>query len=125
MATTKLKIKGDPPTTTPTPLEIQAANNFAKMFAIRRHLVSGQNTYVGNQLPQFVDESGKPYVARMGNIPQSMVQSIPPPYVKELQWDDHANLPYYIDEKSGDKQFVKKDWFFSDRFNPKRGKTNL
>ncbi len=100
--------------TTPTPAELEAANKFAKNFALRRGLVSGENTNVGNQVPQFIDaKTGLPAVAAP---PIGKFTNKVPAYVTSLEWDHDSNLPYYIDEKTGDTQYVDKDLFYSPRF---------
>jgi hypothetical protein len=109
----------------PSRAEVEAANKFAKEFAIRRNLISGENTHTGGQVPKFVDARTGMDVT--GNIPPPVgrLTDKVPLYVKSLEWDDKANLPYYVDEKSGDTQYVAKDLFYSPRFNPNRGKSIL
>lgn len=122
----KLRLKtGDPgtPNSKPSPSELAAANEFARNMALRKGLASGENTYVGNQLPKFVDALGNPVTAHNAPLPPRTITNINqiPTYVKELQWDDQRNVPYYVDEKTGDMQYVHPDIFYSTRFNPKRG----
>lgn len=109
----------------PTPEQLAAANAEAKRFALNRHLIFGEDAHVGNRLPKYVDEKGNIVTSDYTNVPKSQILNTPPSYVKQLEWDDKANLPYFIDEKSGDLQYVNKDWFYTDRFNPKRGQYSL
>ena len=105
-------------TKAPTPEELAAANAMAKDLAIRRGLISGENTHTGGQIPKFYDArtgadiTGKPDpLVTMGRVETRV-----PTYVSSLEWDDQANLPYYIDEKTGDMKYVAKDLFYLPRF---------
>ncbi len=134
----QIKIKGDPvdggkkPTKvrvkapTPTPAELEAANKMARDISVRRGLIMGENVHTGGQIPKFIEATtGKellpgdidPAVGRLSNKV--------PLYVKSLEWDSKAGLPFYVDEKTGDMQYVAKDLFHSPRFSPNRGKTSL
>lgn len=95
------------------PADVEAANNFAKNFALRRGLISGENTHTGGIVPQFVNPSGLPAepVAPVG-----MLSNKVPAEIKSLEWDAKANLPYYIDPKSGDSKYVAKELFYAPRF---------
>lgn len=107
----------------PTAKQLQDANMFAKQFAMNRHLFNAQEMHVGDTLPKFVDSlTGKEVSKDYTPIPSQRILNIVPDYVKELQWDAKNNLPYFIDDHTGDIQYVKKDWFYTDRFNPNRGK---
>lgn len=118
----KIKVGGDPKksakVTKPTPAELEAANKFAKSIALRRGLISGENTHTGGQVPRFYDSrTGKDITGQpdptltMGRISDKV-----PLYVNSLEWDEQAQLPYYVDEKTGDTQYVNKDLFYSPRF---------
>lgn len=113
----------DDPIKKPTPQQLEAANKVARGFAMRRHLVSGENTHVGNSLPKYVDTSGREVSPDRTPIPSQMIMKVPPSYVTKLDWDENANLPYFFDDKTGDIQYVNKEWFYTDRFNPDRGKS--
>ena len=95
--------------------DVEAANRFAKDFAVRRGLISGENTHTGGVVPQFVDPLGKPIV-KQDVAPVGMLTNKVPAYVKQLEWDAKSNLPYYIDAASGDAQYVNKELFYSPRF---------
>jgi hypothetical protein len=96
--------------------EVEAANKFAKDFALRRGLISGENTHTGGVVPPFVDAAGKPYVAPPVVAPVGMLSNKVPEYVKKLEWDKEAGLPYYIDDKTGDSKYVNKELFYLPRF---------
>jgi hypothetical protein len=122
----QIKLKGDPGdggkkpkvrVKTPSPTEIQAANQLAKDIAARRGLLNAENMHVGNQVPKFYDDkTGKELLAGDVRPPVGVLSNKVPLYVKSLQWDDQSNLPYYIDDKTGDMQYVAKDLFYSPRF---------
>lgn len=110
------KIKSSKPPS-PTPAELAAANKFAKEMALRRGLISGENTHVGNQIPKFFDaRTGKEL--GVGDVEPGIgrLDTKVPLYVKSLEWDAQSNLPYYIDEKTNDIKYVAKDLFYSPRF---------
>lgn len=117
-----LSSKGEGPK--PTAKEILAANLFAKEFARKRHHIMAEETHVGNQVPKFLDAAGNELPKNFSNVPQHMISQKVPTYVKELEWDSKANLPYYVDDQSGDIKYVSRDFFYSDRFQPKRN-TNI
>ena len=96
-----------------TPADVEAANRFAKDFALRRGLISGENTHTGGIVPQFVDPSGMP---AQPVAPVGMLSNKVPAEIKSLEWDAKANLPYYIDPKSGDSKYVAKELFYAPRF---------
>lgn len=101
----------------PTPEALEAANRLAKDIAIRRGLISGENTHTGGQIPKFIDQrTGKELTAADAMPPIGRFTNKVPLYVKSLEWDASSNLPYYIDEKTGDMQYVQKDLFYSPRF---------
>lgn len=114
----RVKTGGDPKDKkAPTAAELAEANRIAKEFAIRRNLISGENTHVGNQIPKYIDAAtGKELVAGSIQPQAGSTNYNVPSYVKSLEWDDRANLPYYIDEKTGDLTYVAKDLFYSPRF---------
>jgi hypothetical protein len=99
-----------------SPADVEAANNFAKNFALRRGLVSGENTHTGGVVPAFVDPSGKPVPLPQTVAPVGMLSNKVPAYVKQLEWDEESKLPYYIDSASGDMKYVNKELFYSPRF---------
>lgn len=114
------------PTSPPTQAELEAANKFAKEFATRKGLTIAQDAHVGNIIPKFIDQTtGKEFVGGQGKLPPRTIMNINqiPTYVKDLQWDDKSNIPYYIDKQTSDIQYVHPDIFFSSRFNPYRGKS--
>ena len=121
----KLKIRtGDPGTPAkPSPAQLAEATAFARNFALRRGLVSGENTTVGGQIPRFVDTMGNPANVQNKPLPPRTITNINqiPTYVKELQWDEQKNVPYYIDQQTDEIKYVHPDIFYSTRFNPTRG----
>ena len=127
MATTKLRItKGEDPKA-PTPQQLAAANQFAKTFALRKGLISGESTHVGGAIPRFIDSATgqditgvKPPIFPTGTIMD--IRQVPT-YVKDLQFDDKSNLPYFVNQETGDIQYVHPDIARSSRFNPNRGKS--
>lgn len=118
---TKVKVKNGP-----TPAELEAANKIARDISLRRGLIQGENLNVGNQIPKFIDAaSGKELLPGATTPETGRVATKVPLYVKELEWDSRAGLPFYTDEKTGDLQYVAKDLFHSPRFSPNRGKPSL
>lgn len=107
---TKIKV------TKPTSAEVEAATRFAKEMAIKRGLISGENTHTGGLIPKFVDEAGRELMPGDVSPEVGRLDSKVPSYVKELEWDAKANLPYYMDEKTGDLKYVAKDLFHLPRF---------
>jgi hypothetical protein len=109
----------------PTPQQLEQANQEARRFAMARSLVSGENTNVGGQIPQYYNQGGKNITGMPagGQLPPRTIMNINqiPPYVKDLQWNEQAGAPYYVDEKTGDIQYVHPSIFYSSRFNPNRG----
>jgi hypothetical protein len=99
-----------------TPADVEAANRFAKDFALRKGMISGENTHTGGVVPPFVDPAGRPYMPPKDVAPVGMLSNKVPSEVTSLEWDDKANLPYYIDPKSGDSKYVAKELFYSQRF---------
>ena len=122
----KIRISEDP-VDKPSPKQIQAANQFAKAFAIRKGLGIGEEAHVGNQLPPFVDAATGQNITNVPqpSFPHGTIMDIRqvPSYVKDLQFDTKSNLPYYVNQESGDIQYVHPDIARSTRFNPNRGKT--
>lgn len=106
--TTKVKVS-----TKATPADVEAANRFAKDFALRKGLISGENTHTGGVVPEFVNASGLPTQAV---APVGMLSNKVPAEIKSLEWDAKANLPYYIDPQSGDSKYVAKELFYLPRF---------
>jgi hypothetical protein len=113
-----LSSKGGEPK--PTTQQLMEANLFAKAFARRKGHINAESTHVGGELPKYVDASGKPLSKDFSPIPMSMVSPKVPAYVKELEWDEANNMPYYVDNQSGDMKYVQRDLFFTDRYNPRR-----
>lgn len=109
----------------PSPAQLEEANKFAREFAARRNLITGEDTHVGGQIPKFIDARSGTDVTGVMPPPVGRLTDKVPLYVKELQWDSKSNLPFYIDEKTGDTQYVAQELFHSPRFNPNRGKTSL
>lgn len=113
-------------TSKPSAAEIEAANVLARDIAMRKGLISGENTHVGDQIPKFYDSrTGKELVAGDAPPPVGRLSNKVPLYVKSLEWDESAQLPYYIDQQSGDMQYVNKDLFHSPRFQSTRGATPI
>jgi hypothetical protein len=110
--------KGDDPK--PTKQQLLEANIFAKQFAKRKGHLNPELTHVGNKIPQFVDASGKPLPKNFTPVPAHQINQQVPSYVKELEWDETANMPFYKDSQSGDIKYVNRDLFFTDRYNPRR-----
>lgn len=109
---TKIKSKSGP-----TPAELEAANKLARDISVRRGLIQGENLNVGNQIPKFIDAaSGKELLPGAATPETGRLASKVPLYVKSLEWDSKAGLPFYTDEKTGDLQYVAKDLFYSPRF---------
>lgn len=118
--------KNKPASKTPTPAEIEAATIFARDMARRRGLMSGENTHTGGQVPPFIDAAtGKQLLPGAIDPAVGRLSNKVPLYVKSLEWDSKAGLPFYIDEKTGDMQYVAKDLFHSPRFSPNKGKSLL
>lgn len=110
--TTKVKVS-----TKATPADVEAANRFAKDFALRKGLISGENTHTGGVVPPFVDPAGKPVVGPAQVVaPAGMLSNKVPSEIKSLEWDTKAGLPYYIDPQSGDTKYVNKELFYLPRF---------
>jgi hypothetical protein len=120
------KAKPKSKSTAPTQAELAAATKMAKDFSVRRNLLMGENVHTGGQTPKFYDaRTGKELLPGDVQSPGGRLLNKVPLYVQSLEWDDKANLPYYIDEKTGDIQYVQKDLFHSPRFSPNRGKSIL
>jgi len=86
---TKVKV-----TTKASSADVESANKFAKEFALRKGLISGENTHTGGIVPQFVNPSGLP---AQTVAPVGMLSNKVPAEITSLEWDAKANLPYYID----------------------------
>ncbi len=104
----------------PTTQQLLEANLFAKAFARRKGHLAAEATHTGGEIPKFTDASGRPLLKDFSPLPISMVSPKVPAYVKELQWDEANNMPYYVDNQSGDLKYVQRDLFFTDKYNPKR-----
>lgn len=100
----------------PTKKQLADANTFAKAFAVRRGMITGEDTNVGNQVPQFVDTKGNVVGKDYSPLSGGNVSTYVPPEVKDLQWDADMNMPFYIDPQSGDAKYTSKDNFYSPRF---------
>lgn len=110
----------------PSPADLEAANQLAKRIAIQNGLITGENAHTGGQIPKFYDSrSGRELTSADTTPPVGKFSDKVPLYVKELQWDDKAALPFYIDQNTGDAQYVAKELFHSPRFNPNRGKPSM
>jgi hypothetical protein len=117
MATIPIRgLGGDAKAKKPTPKEIEQANIFAKNFALRKGLISGENTHTGGVIPPFVDPAGRSLPPPQTVAPVGMLSNKVPAEIKNLEWDSKANLPYYIDPASGDAKYVDKSLFYSPRF---------
>jgi hypothetical protein len=103
------------------PRTIEAANAYAKDFALRRNLVSGENTYVGNQLPVYRDVYGNILPDNPTPVSPVLASSYVPAGIDSLEWSTDTNLPYYSDPQTGDMKFVQESLFYSPRFNKNRG----
>ncbi len=115
---------GDPKN--PNRKDLDRANIFAKEFATRKGLVIGNDAHVGNSIPKFVDNKGKELVGGMNSsLPPRTITNINliPSYVKNLELDPDTKVPYYLDEQTGDIQYVHPDIARTERFNPNRGKS--
>ena len=111
----KTKVKVSVPKVSPA--ELEAANKFAKEIALRKGLLSGENTHTGGVIPPFVDaRSGRTLAPGESISPVGMLSNKVPAEIKSLEWDDKTNLPYYIDPKSGDSKYVAKELFYLPRF---------
>jgi len=110
----------------PTPAEIEAANKLARDISVRKNLLMGENIHVGDQIPKFYDaRSGKELLPGDVQPPVGRLTNKVPLYVESLEWDSKANLPYYVDEKTGDLQYVQKDLFHAPRFSPNKNQSIL
>ena len=96
--------------------DLAAANKFAKDFALRKALVSGEDTHVGGVIPKFIEGATGRELPAGGIAPVGMLSNKVPAEIKSLEWDAKANLPYYIDPKSGDSKYVAKELFYLPRF---------
>lgn len=122
----KVPIGGTEKGKKPTSSELAAANKLAKRLSVQRGLIIGENAHTGGQIPRFIDAktgadiTGMPDPGMVGRVNTRV-----PDYVKSLEWDEHASLPYYIDEKTGDVQYVPKEYFGLPRFkNPAIAREN-
>jgi hypothetical protein len=105
----------------PTSKKLLEATIFAKDFARKRHHIMAEETHVGNQVPKFINTAtGKEMPQNYTSVPMRQISQTVPKSVKELEWDSKANLPYYLDEQSGDIKYVNRDLFYTDRFQPRR-----
>lgn len=101
----------------PTPAQLAAANAEAKRLAVSKGLMIGESAHVGDRIPNYIDaRTGREITEADIEPPVGVLSNKVPMYVQSLEWDDKANLPYYIDEKTGDAQYVIKELFFSPRF---------
>ena len=96
--------------------DLEAANKFAKNFALRKGLISGENTHVGGVIPKFIEGRTGMELPAGGIAPAGLLSNKVPPEVKSLEWDAKANLPYYIDPQTGDSKYVAKELFYLPRF---------
>ena len=113
----KKKVTKIKATAKPSSTELEAANRFAKDFAVRRGLLSGEETHTGGKIPQFVEgRTGQVIPTGQPEPPLGTLSNKVPAYVTSLEWDDKSNLPYYIDEKTGDTKYVAQELFHSPRF---------
>jgi len=116
----KVKVKK----ASPSADELAAATELAQDLVARHGGFNSENIHTGGKIPKFYDNAGR----EVTGAPPPEVGTLPtkvPKYVKSLEWDDQKNLPYYVDEKTGYMQYVPKDLFYSPRFNPNRGQTNI
>jgi hypothetical protein len=99
-----------------TQQQLDAANEQARRLVARKNGDRPDLAYVakniGDQVPQYKDPTGRPY----NPLPPSNMSTYIPPYVKDLQWNPELNLPYYIDEKTGDIQYTAQENFNLPRF---------
>ncbi|HRP30463.1 MAG TPA: hypothetical protein PKV73_01160 [Agriterribacter sp.] len=110
----KVKVK-------PTTKQLEEATKLAQRLAKQHGAFNAENIHTGGEIPKFYDESG----ADITNVPPPQVGNLTskvPSYVKSLEWDSKANLPYFVDQTTGYMQYVPKELFYSARFNPQKGK---
>jgi hypothetical protein len=100
-----------------SPTEIDKANRFAKDFAKRKNMLIGDDAWVGKEVgdpvPQFRTEDGKPYVPKQ--MPAYKIKNEVPDYVTKLEWDNAWGQPYYHNDY-GDMVYVDKKFYNSPRF---------
>lgn len=118
----RIKTTGDPK---PSPEELAKANAVLKDIATRRGIVNAASLTVGNKLPRYIDSATGKDITNVpaAKYPQGTIMDIRqvPLSVTELQFDNKANLPYFLDD-NGYIKYVHPDIAASSRFNPNRGK---
>lgn len=100
--------------------DLDAANMFAKQFAISHGLMSGENANVGGVIPPFVDENGRNITGMPAQTPNVKLQTFVPPDIDELK-EDNTGYPYFDDPQSGDPVHVPQNYRHLSRFNKNRG----
>jgi hypothetical protein len=124
-------VKGNPGTSISLPAlknELALASQHAKNQAEKKSLMNPEEANVGNKFPT-MSFNGKDYgpvngdfqtrepiPAKQGPGPRTIPASAIPHYVKDLQWDKETNLAYYVDEKTGDTQYVEQGALNASRF---------
>lgn len=109
--------------------DYQRQTAYARDFALRRGLVSGQNTIIPETGAPFIDaNTGKeiPFGQQTQKYSPNTIIDIKkvPYYVKTLEYDGKNNTWFYEDEKTGDYTPVSHEIAYSSRFQPNRGKAN-
>lgn len=124
MATTKLKLKKEDPSK-PTPQQLQAANQFAKTWALRNNLISGENTHVGGAIPPFVDSRTGQDITGVTALPAGTITDIRqiPSYVTADNIIQGKDGFHYFEDQNGDMKPIHPDILRTPRFNPNRGKS--
>jgi hypothetical protein len=120
----------DDPKKKPTKEELAKANSFARQFALRKNLITGENTNVGNAIPPFIDAqtgvdlTGKPNTSQ---LPPNTITDIRmlPNYVTSNDLITGKDGLSYFQNQDGDMIPIHPDIVRSSRLNPNRGQTDL
>jgi hypothetical protein len=123
MATTKLRVKRDDKL---SPEELAKQNAFARDFAKRQNLITGENTHVGSSGAKFIDAATGLPMTGQPQYPSNIVMDISkvPSYVTAdniIKGKD--GLSYFEDQTTGNMMPLHPDILRSPRFNPNRGKS--
>jgi len=119
----------DDPKKKPTPKMIADANAFARSFGARKLPFIGENLHTGNTVAPFIDAATGMDISGIAPPPIKLPfgtitdPRMIPSYVtdKDIIRDDPNNVPYFINQETGDMQYIHPDLLTMRRFNPNRG----
>lgn len=109
-------------------VELAKQNALARSFAMRKIPMIGESAHVGEYGAPFIDAQTGMDITGMPDRTQMPANLITDPrmipsYItdKDIMMNNETNVPYYIDQETGDMQPIHPDILSLRRFNPNRG----